>query len=330
MPYVPPAEFPYENDSSPGEADGDIVFAEIPNHIMAWLQDELPLDIAAAAGTSLDHGSQLTGLGDDDHTQYALADGTRGNFEVANAVANHVVAADPHGDRAYADALVAALTGGLRYMGDIDCSTNPNYPAADQGEFYRVSGDGKIGGASGEDVEVGDTITCLVDLTPSGDQATVGADWNITQYNLSGTVTGPVSSTDGAVALWDGTLGAVLQDGPVLGTAAEADTGDFAAASHTHAASDIVSGQLATARVASGTATSGYVPTADGSGNLVMAAAAAGYTDEQARDAIGTALVAGTGITITVNDGADTITIDASAGSLDELQVALISQVFGG
>lgn len=33
------------------------------------------------------------------------------------------------------------------------------------------------------------------------------------------------------------------------------------------------------------------------------------YTDEQARDAIGAALVAGTGIAVTVDDGADTITI---------------------
>jgi hypothetical protein len=36
-----------------------------------------------------------------------------------------------------------------------------------------------------------------------------------------------------------------------------------------------------------------------------------GYTDEQARDAVGTALTAGTGIAITVNDPSDTITIDA-------------------
>lgn len=39
-----------------------------------------------------------------------------------------------------------------------------------------------------------------------------------------------------------------------------------------------------------------------------------GITAEQARDTIGTALVAGTNITITVNDGADTITIDAAGG----------------
>lgn len=42
---------------------------------------------------------------------------------------------------------------------------------------------------------------------------------------------------------------------------------------------------------------------------------AAGYTDENARDAIGTALTGGTGITVTPNDGADTITVavDTSA-----------------
>jgi hypothetical protein len=40
-----------------------------------------------------------------------------------------------------------------------------------------------------------------------------------------------------------------------------------------------------------------------------------GYTDEQARDAIAAALVAGTGVTITPNDPGDTITIAASGGS---------------
>ena len=39
---------------------------------------------------------------------------------------------------------------------------------------------------------------------------------------------------------------------------------------------------------------------------------AGSYTDEQVRDVIGTALVAGANVTITPNDGADTITIDAA------------------
>lgn len=43
--------------------------------------------------------------------------------------------------------------------------------------------------------------------------------------------------------------------------------------------------------------------------NYVPTAIPAGYDDEMARDAIGTALTAGSGATITVNDGANTITI---------------------
>jgi hypothetical protein len=43
-----------------------------------------------------------------------------------------------------------------------------------------------------------------------------------------------------------------------------------------------------------------------------------GYTDEEARDAIGAALVAGAGIAIVVNDGADTITISSTGSYTDE------------
>ena len=51
----------------------------------------------------------------------------------------------------------------------------------------------------------------------------------------------------------------------------------------------------------------------DGADTITISSSG-GYTDEQARDAIAAALVAGTGVTITVNDGADTITIDATGG----------------
>jgi hypothetical protein len=48
-------------------------------------------------------------------------------------------------------------------------------------------------------------------------------------------------------------------------------------------------------------------------GTTIDAAAGSGYTAENARDDIGAALVAGNNIDITVNDGADTITIDVEA-----------------
>lgn len=68
--------------------------------------------------------------------------------------------------------------------GGIDCSGNPDYPAADAGDTYRVTVAGKIGGASGPDVEVGDAIQCFVDESEEGDQATVGANWIIVQTNI--------------------------------------------------------------------------------------------------------------------------------------------------
>lgn len=69
--------------------------------------------------------------------------------------------------------------GTITIKGSIDCSTNPNYPAANAGDIYVVSVAGKIGGASGPSVDVGDWIVCNVDGTPSGTHAAVGANWAI-------------------------------------------------------------------------------------------------------------------------------------------------------
>lgn len=67
---------------------------DAPPMIFSW--QVLPL---ASGGGVSDHGA-LTGLGDDDHTQYALADGSRGNFDAAGAasaaIAAHLAAPDPH------------------------------------------------------------------------------------------------------------------------------------------------------------------------------------------------------------------------------------------
>ena len=94
-------------------------------------------------------------------------------------------------------------------------STNPDYPAANAGDTYKISVAGKIGGASvpNVEVEVGDMIICLVDSTATGDHATVGANWNIIQVNIDGSVVGPASSTDNAIVRFDGFTGKVIQDG---------------------------------------------------------------------------------------------------------------------
>lgn len=88
--------------------------------------------------------------------------------------------------KAYVDSIV---TGGasdvMLFKGVIDCSANPNYPAGDAGHLYKVSVSGKIGGASGADVRAGDTLYCITDGSASGDQAAVGANWNIAEENLT-------------------------------------------------------------------------------------------------------------------------------------------------
>lgn len=113
--------------------------------------------------------------------------------------------------KAYADQLIAAADA-MIFKGVIDASSNPNYPAADRGWTYRISVAGKIGGASGPNVEAGDIIICLTDATASGDQATVGANWNIVQTNLDGAVIGPASAVDENFARFNGTSGKLIED----------------------------------------------------------------------------------------------------------------------
>ncbi len=130
--------------------------------------------------------------------------------------------------RTYLATYVAAQDS-LSYKGAIDASANPNYPAADAGHTYRISVAGKIGGASGENVQVGDMIICLVDGSSAGNQATVGANWNIIQANIDGAVLGPSSVTSGLVALFDGTTGKLIKAGTLsdvldlVGSAAQGD-----------------------------------------------------------------------------------------------------------
>ena len=125
--------------------------------------------------------------------------------------------------KVYADSLLGDANA-LVYKGTIDCSTNPDYPAADAGYMYIASVAGKIGGASGTDVEVGDMIICNTDGTVSGNQATVGQYWNVIQKNIVGAVTGPASSVNNTVAVFDGTTGKVNKDSGL--TLSGSNTGD--------------------------------------------------------------------------------------------------------
>jgi hypothetical protein len=66
------------------------------------------------------------------------------------------------------------------------------------------------------------------------------------------------------------------------------------------------------------TAGSGVTITVNDGADTITFALDTAVVDERARDALGTALTAGSGITITPNDGADTITIAATAVGLSD------------
>ena len=125
--------------------------------------------------------------------------------------------------KTYADQIIAAADV-MVFKGVIDASANPNYPAADAGWTYRISVAGKIGGASGTVVEIGDLILCLTDATASGTQAAVGASWNVTQANIDGAVVGPASAVDSRVAMFNGASGKLIKDSGV--TLSGSNTGD--------------------------------------------------------------------------------------------------------
>jgi hypothetical protein len=90
--------------------------------------------------------------------------------------------------KSYVDGLLSA-NDVMVFKGVLDCSANPNYPAANAGDNYRVSVAGKIGGASGVNVDPGDWLICTADGTASGNHATVGSSWAIIQANLDGILT---------------------------------------------------------------------------------------------------------------------------------------------
>lgn len=78
-----------------------------------------------------------------------------------------------------------SVTGILDFKGATDASGNPNYPAALKGDSYVISVAGKIGGASGIAVDVGDIYIAIAD-NAGGTQAAVGASWIILEHNLQG------------------------------------------------------------------------------------------------------------------------------------------------
>lgn len=81
--------------------------------------------------------------------------------------------------------LALAVTGLLELAGSTDASANPNYPAALKGDSYYITVAGKIGGASGKSVDIGDLVVAKAD-NAGGTEASVGTSWFVLEHNLAG------------------------------------------------------------------------------------------------------------------------------------------------
>lgn len=108
--------------------------------------------------------------------------------------------------------LFGSIAGLLNLKGNTDCSTNPNYPTGIKGDSYYATVAGKIGGASGKSVDIGDVYICRVD-NAGGTEAAVGTSWFVLEHNLAamlplsgGTLSGPLSVPDASydASGWDG------------------------------------------------------------------------------------------------------------------------------
>lgn len=76
-----------------------------------------------------------------------------------------------------------------------------------QGWTYKVATAGTYAGIA---CEIGDMIICNTDGTAAND-----AHWNVIQTNIDGAVTGPTTSKDTGIAIYNGTTGKIIKDSTV-------------------------------------------------------------------------------------------------------------------
>lgn len=135
-------------------------------------------EIAAAAGIALSKLAEAVIQADGG--QAFTANQSMGSNKLTN-VAEPTVSTDA-ATKNYVD---TAVTGLMDFKGSTDASTNPNYPAALKGDAYIVTVAGKVGGASGKSVDIGDVYFANAD-NAGGTEASVGTSWSVLEHNLVG------------------------------------------------------------------------------------------------------------------------------------------------
>ena len=123
--------------------------------------------------------------------------------------------------KSYVDSLIAGVADAMLFKGTLgntkDGATVTALPANHKvGWTYKVV---TVGTYAGMACEVGDMIACIKTRTTANN-----ADWTVFQGNIDGAVTGPTSSTNAHVAIFNGATGKVIKDsGFTIGKSVPAD-----------------------------------------------------------------------------------------------------------
>jgi hypothetical protein len=160
------------------------------------------------------------------------ADDAYANFRAKDATFDKVtVSAAPSvgtdlTNKTYVDGLLNTLDGNLIFKGNIKSVNGDITPSAfnslstyNTGWQYRVAEEGMYKGFI---CEIGDMLTAIV---TRGGTGALNEDWTVTQTNIDGAVTGPVSSVDNNIATYNGITGKLIKDsGITIGSIATAQS----------------------------------------------------------------------------------------------------------
>ncbi len=163
---------------------------------------ELTAESASKFGVKVDGGAS--------YADFQAKDATFNKITLANAPSAGTDATN----KSYVDTLLAGLNGALLFKGNIKTTGGDITPTAfnalatyNIGWQYRAAEAGTYQGVA---CEIGDMLTAIVARSGSG---AVPADWTVSQANIDGAVTGPVSAAADSIAVYNGTTGKIIKDG---------------------------------------------------------------------------------------------------------------------